>query len=133
MTWSISRIPGPPCGPFVADHDDVAGLDLACLDRGEARPPRSRTPAPARGGCARSWPDELDHAAVRREVAAQDPRASPSDLIGVSIGRDHVLTFGLDGRVADLAERLAVDRRRAGVHELAFFSSRATSATPPAR
>ena len=32
---SISRMPGPPRGPSVADHDHVASLDPAIQDRGQ--------------------------------------------------------------------------------------------------
>ena len=57
VTASISRIPGPPAA-FVADHDDVAGLDAPGLDgveRGFLAVEHARRPAVLRAlVCRRS-------------------------------------------------------------------------------
>ena len=68
---SISRMPGPPLRPFVADHDDVPGDHLAVEDGlraplppiEDARRPVNRRPFLA---------GDLGHRAVGREVAVQD-------------------------------------------------------------
>ena len=62
-------------GAFVADHDDVAGLDGAGLDGGEGRflalehPRRPLVPGQRRAG-------HLHHAALRRDVAVQHEQAA---------------------------------------------------------
>ena len=101
--------PGPAVRALVADHDDVARADRACLDGGEARPPRESNTRAGPRWLRRSWPASLTTQPSGCEVAERTA-APPRDLIGVSIGTTTVLTGGLDGGVCDLAERLAVDR-----------------------
>ena len=64
-------MPGPPLRAFVADDDDVAGLDAAGLHRLERAFLASNTRAGPRNG-SEVVARDLDDAAVGREVAAED-------------------------------------------------------------
>ncbi len=113
---SISRMPGPPRGPFVADDDDVAGVDPAADDRrvgGIFRVEDPRGPSVLEHG--RGDGRALHHRAVGGEVAAEhgDPA---SRGVGLLDSADHD-AVGVGGLGGDLAYRLAGDRERASVDE----------------
>ena len=76
VTCSISGMPGRARRALVADHDDVAGLDLPGLDRLECV--RLAVEHARRAAVLLAVDRELDDAAVGREVAAQDRAATRS-------------------------------------------------------
>ena len=95
---------------LVADHDDVAGDDLAGLDRRERL--LLGVEDPGRAAVERAVvAGELDRAALGREVAVEDGDAA-ARLQRRLDRHDDRLALGLDGRIGDLAERAPVDRAR---------------------
>ena len=132
VTASISRMPGPPRRPLVADDDDVARLDLA----GRA-PPRtppsslSKTRAGPRW-CARSWPATLTTQPSGARLPCRMTRP-PVVLSGCASGRDDLLARRLDRRRGFLADGPAGHghaRRRAAARPRR--AACATSGMPPA-
>ena len=107
--------PGAAVRALVADHDDVAGDDLAGLDGrerlllGVEHARRAAVERPVVAG-------ELDGAAVGREVAVED-RDAAARLERRLDRDDHGLALGLDGGVGDLADRAAVDGPRVHVQQ----------------
>ena len=100
---------------LVADHDDVAGVDLLVLDRAEALLFGLEDPGRA-GLLAALGAGELDHGAFGGEVAAQDRQAA----FGLQrvLERAHDFLAGRLGRLCgDLADRLAGDRDRVLVQD----------------
>ncbi len=120
--------------PFVANDDDVAGLDVDRLERPRTPPPRRRTPAPGPRMAPFGVSGDLHDRAIRREAAAENgeaagrlerfgERTSRPCWPGVSLAASAsspIVRAGHRDRVADRARR--------------WSSSRwATSALPPAR
>ena len=99
--------------PFVADHDDVAGLDRLPLHRLERRSSLSNTRAGPRC-CARSVPDSLSTAPSGARLPKRITRP-PCGLSGRSIGRTTSWP-GVSARLRRfLGQRPAGDRRRVAV------------------
>src|SRR6185436_1601151 len=82
--------PGAALGALVADDDDVALLDLPALDRLEGVLLAVEDPRGA-GVALLFAAGELDHAALGREIAAQD-RDAAGLLLGLFGREDHLLS-----------------------------------------
>ena len=100
---------------FVADHDDVAGDDLAGLDSREGlllgveHARRASVQRPV-------VPGQLDRAPAGREVAVEDGDAT-ARLQRCLDRNDDGLALGLDCGIRDLTERASVHRFRVLVQE----------------
>ena len=133
VTWSISRIPGPPAGPSLRITITSPGW-MSCsatareaLLLGLEHPRRAGLPE-ALGA------RELDHAAVGREVAAQDREAALAASAGRVDRADDLLAGRLLGvALGLLADRAAGDRERVGVQDARVGEPLRDQRTPPAR
>jgi hypothetical protein len=115
---------------LVADHDDVALVDLLVLDRVVAGVSlsRRRAPGPCGSGVVAG---QLDDAAVRGEGAVEDRQAA-GRLERRLDRHDDLLALGLDDR---RGRRAIVPPSTFGVEpsiRSRLSSSRVTSETPPA-
>ena len=118
-------MPGPPRGPSLRITTHVAGTDGLAPRPPPWRPPRTRRRAPGRVWRRRSWPGDLDHAALGGQVAAQDRQAA------VRLERrverpDHLLAGRLDRARGLLGDRASRDGHRVAVQMAALEQ-------PPAR
>ena len=109
-------MPGAAGRALVADHDDVAGLDLACFSTA-AKHSSSDSKTRAGPGVGQALvAGDLDHAALGGEVAAQDHQAA--GLLQRIVERaDDLLALGLGRRVGLLADRAAGDGDRVAVQQ----------------
>ena len=88
-------MPGPPRGAFVADDEDVVGIDLAGFD-GDVAVVLVFEDAGGAGVVEALVAGDLDDAAVGGEVAAQDDEAA-GGLERLVPGVDDGLAGGFDG------------------------------------
>ena len=115
VTWSISRIPGPPTGPSLRITTMSPGLICWSLTAREAllfglEDPGRAGLLPALGA------GDLDHRAFGREVAAQDRQASFG--LQRALDRTHDFLAGRLGRSRGLlADRPAGDGDRVAVQD----------------
>ena len=121
----------PAGGALVADHDDVAGQDLAARDGGHRR--LLAVEHPRRAAVVDALvAGELDHRALGGEVAAQD-REPAGGLERVGERADDLLAGRFVRRAGVLADRLAGHGDRGSSWSLPASSRRAaTTAVPPA-
>ena len=110
--------PGAADRALVADHDDVAGVDLLVLDGAEAVL-FGLEDAGRAGLLAALGAGDLDHGALRGEVAAHDRQAAFGLERVVERAHDF-LARRLGRRRGVLADRLAGDRDRVAVQEPGF-------------
>ena len=126
---SISRMPGPPLGPFVADDDDVARLDRLPLHGGERRllavEDARRAAMHRRGRCPTTFTTQPSGARLPRRMTRP-----PRRLERLVERPHHLLARRLDG-AAPLPRRACGRSPSARRRRAAPASSRrcATSAT----
>ena len=115
VTWSISRMPGPPAGPSLRMTTMSPASILPGLDRGEAV--LLALEHPRRAGLALALgAGELDDGALGREVAAQD-REPALGLERIGERAHDLLAVFLDRGGGLLADRPAADRDRVLVQD----------------